>query len=779
MWLSDTSIRRPVLATVMSCLLLLFGVIGLSRLSVREYPDIDPPIVSVSTVYTGANAEVIENTITEPLEEELVGIEGIKTLTSTSQEQLSSIVLEFELDRKIESAAQDVRDRVARVRGRLPDDIEEPLVIKQDSDADAIIWLALSGKDYSMLEIADFADRYIVDHLQTLPGVARVIIGGQREYAMRIWLDPLKMASRGITVLDVKQALQDENVELPTGRIEGRNREFTVRLQGDLENADEFNRMIIKQVEGIPVYLEDIGRAELGSKYDRSENRYNGEPAIGLGIVKQSKANTLDVAHRVKDKVKGFKGSLPPGLILEMAYDSSKFIDQSIHEVQETLYIAGFLVVFVIFLFLGNLRATLIPAIAIPVSLITTFGIMYILGFTINILTLLALTLAIGLVVDDTIVVLENIYRRIESGEKPFDAAVQGTREIAFAVVATTISLVAVFLPMAFLTGVTGRLFIEFSIAVAGSVLISGFVSLSLAPMLCSKWLKVQAQKEGRRSLLDGFRYFLEQLRERYVKSLTWAMCHKLVVFLSIMGIMVFSAGSFLKLDKEFIPIEDEGAVITFFSAPEGSSMAYTDRAIRQAEAIFSTIPEVKEYFAILALSRIAGTGQVNSGIMFTILHPRAERSRKQQEVVNAVRPILFGIPEAMVFATNPPSGPGGGGKDDVNLVIQGFNFQDIHSVIQRVMEKAKAIPGLVNVDTDLKLDKPQLNVSVNREKSSQLGVNVRDVAETLQILLGGQAISTFELNSKRYDVMVQLRKTSVSYQNSWVRCLFVERRMQ
>lgn len=490
MWLSEISIRRPVLAIVLSTVLVLFGIVGFSRLSVREYPDIDPPVVSVNTFYAGASPEVIENSVTEPLEEEIISIEGIKTLASRSGEGFSNIIVEFELNRDINVAAQDVRDRVFRARGRLPDGIEEPVIYKQDSDAQPIVWLVLSGDRYSQLQLSDYGRRFILDQLQTLPGVGRVIIGGEREYAMRLWLEPAAMASRGVTVSDIQKALNEQSVELPSGRIEGQYREFTIRTMGELKTPEAFNRLVLKTIDGQPVYLRDIGRAEIGARDDRSLLRMNGKTAVGFGIVKQSKANTLDVADAAKAKMALISKTLPSGMTMGVAYDSSRFIAQSLNEVKESLLLSIVLVVLVIYLFLGSFRSTLIPAIAIPVSLMATFFVMYALGYSINTLTLLALTLAIGLVVDDAIVVLENIVRHIEAGEPPMLAAVRGIREIAFAVIATTLVLVAIFVPIAFMTGAVGRLFSEFAIALAGSVLISGFVSLSLSPMMCARLLK-------------------------------------------------------------------------------------------------------------------------------------------------------------------------------------------------------------------------------------------------------------------------------------------------
>jgi hydrophobe/amphiphile efflux-1 (HAE1) family protein len=767
MFLSDVSVRRPVLAIVVSILLILFGLMGLSRLSVREYPDIDPPLVSVSTVYPGANPEVVESTITEPLEEELTSIEGIKTLTSKSQEQLSSIIIEFELDRDVDVAAQDVRDRVSRARGRLPNDIEEPIVTKQDSDAQAILWISLYGDDYSPLQISDYAERYIKDQLQTVAGVGRVIIGGRREYAMRLWLEPEKMAAHQVTALDVRDALADNNVEIPSGRIEGEEREFTVRTQGQMKRPEAFNRMIVKEVDGMAVRIEDIGWAEIGARDDRSLVRFNGIPAVGLGIVKQSKANTIDVAHGVKEKLKEIRKTLPKGLNMEAAYDSSLFIEKSVEEVKETLYIAGFLVVLVIFIFLRNLRSTFIPAVAIPVSIVATFGIMYALGYTINILTLLGLTIAIGLVVDDTIVVLENIYRHIEEGEPPFEAALKGTREIGFAVLATTFVLVAVFIPLAFMTGTTGRLFSEFAIVVAGSVLISGFVSLTLAPALCGKMLKPitakqtphpEAPARGITRWLDGFNKTIDSLRQTYSVSLAWAMQHRPLVVFEVAVLCFLSLAAFNFLPKEFLPLEDRSQVFTVVSAPEGATLEYTDKAVRQAEAIYRAQPEVNKFFSVIALSA-EGVGAVNSGFIFVTLVPKNERERKQQTVVEAIFPMMFGIPEAFVFPINPPSGPTRGAGKPFQMVIQGFDINELAEVTQKIVAKANEIPGMIQVDTDLKLNKPQLEVTINRDKASELGVTIRDIATTMQILLGGRDLSTFQLNSKRYDVMVQMPK--------------------
>ncbi len=757
MWLSDVSIKRPVLAIVMSTILVLFGLVGLSRLSVREYPDIDPPIVSVTTLYEGASPEVVETTITEPLEDQITSIEGIKTLTSTSQEGASTIFIEFELNRNIDVAAQDVRDRVFRARKQLPNDVEEPVILKQDSDARPIMWLGLAGEKFSQLQLTDYADRYLVDQLQTIAGVGQVIIGGQREYAMRLWLDPVRMAARGVTVLDVRDALQKENVELPSGRIEGQYREFSIRTLGEMQTADEFEGLIVKMVDGAPVYLRDIGSAEVGPRSDRSLVRMNGATAVGLGVVKQSKANTLDVAAAVKQKLTQIERNLPPGMMIQLGYDSSRFIEQSINEVKESLFIAILLVIFVIFMFLGNFRSTFIPAVAIPVSLVATFFVMYLLNFSINTLTLLALTLSIGLVVDDAIVVLENIYRHLEEGMKPLQAAFIGMREISFAVIATTAVLVAIFVPLAFLTGVVGRLFSEFAIALAGAVVISSFVALTLSPMLCAKTLKPGKRTHLAARVTDRFRYFIDYGRDRYINGLAWAMQRKGLIIGATVTALLLAGISYVLLPKEFLPKEDRGFLLTAIRAPEGSSLAYTDQAVRQAEEIYASHPDIRRYFSVIAFSS-QGIGSVNEGIMFVTLNEKkAGRKKSVDDVLNEIFPQMMQIPEADVFPFVPPTGPGGAFNDPVQFVMQGFDIVELNETAEQMRQAMEKMFGLYNTQTNLKLNKPQVKVVIDRERAADMGVSVRDISSTLQILMGGLELSTFQLNNKRYDVVVQM----------------------
>ncbi len=754
MKISDTSIRRPVLATVMSVIIVLFGAIAISRLPIREYPDVDPPIVSVTTIYPGANPRVVETEVTEPLEEQINGIEGIRTLVSQSREQVSLITIEFNLDRDVDVAAQDVRDRVLRARNTLPDDIDEPIIAKQDADASPIIWIGLSGDRSSQLELSDYADRVLKESLQTQPGVASVIIGGERKYAMRLWVDADKLAAYQLTVGDVADALRRENVEIPSGRIESRSREFTVRTAGQMSTPEQFNAMIVANKGDQPIRIRDVGYAELGAEDDRKLVRFNGKPAIGLGIVKQSKANAIDVAHEVRSEVERLRPTLPAGVSMTVAFDSSRFIEESIDEVKSTLWEAGVLVVLVIFLFLRTLRGTLIPAVTIPVSVIGTFTLLYFLGYTINIITLLGLTLSIGLVVDDAIVVLENIYRRIEQGDDRRRAAFEGMKEIGFAVVATSVALVAVFVPLAFLTGTTGRLFKEFGVTLASAVIISTFVALTLSPMMCSRILK-QSQRHGR--LYTILENWFDALSRAYARVLHAAVRHRGRVLAIAFAWVAVAGLLFTFLPKEFIPSEDRGSVFVFTQAPEGSTIRYTDRYMKAAEGIMTSQPEVEKLFSVIALG-LNAPGEVSSGGMFAMLKARDARERSSQELVQALFPQMMSIPGMLAFPINPPALGQSFLSQPVEFVIQGPSLPELAKANDAILADARAIPGLVNVDSNLKLNKPELEVEIDRNRASDLGVSVRDVASTLQILLGGEHLSDFKRGAKQYEVKVQLR---------------------
>ncbi len=747
MKISDISIRRPIFASMVSLALVLFGAIGYSRLSVREYPDVDPPIVSVTTVLPGANPQVVESAVTDILEEELSTVEGLRTLTSGSQEQVSNITLEFNLDRDVEAAAQDVRDKVSRVRDRLPEDVEEPVVAKQEADANPFFWLALSGENYDLLQLSDIGDRMVKSRLQTLPGVGQARIFGERRFSMRVWLGASALASRGLTVQDVEDAIRSRNVEIPGGRIESERREFTVRSLGELKTPAEFSELVVSNDSGQLVKLKDIGRVELGPEDERSVLRFNRRPAVAIGVIRQSKANIIEVADAIHAELPEIQRSLPAGVRIDAAFDQSVFVKRSILEAQETLLLAGGLVVVIIFLFLRNLRATIIPGLAIPASIIATFAVMYFLGFSINNLTLLALTLAIGIVVDDAIIVLENAYRHQEElGEDPVTAAREGTREIGFAVVATTICLIAVFTPLAFLKGSTGRLFNEFGIAVAGSVAVSGLVALTLTPMLCAQILRVpHSHGKVYRSLERGF----DAMATGYAWLLDRALRLRWAVVVGALALLVGAGFVFKTLKREFIPPEDRGWFISFLIAPEGSSLSYTDSYQQQAEAILAKTEGIESFFSIVNI----GDG-VSRGIIFTNLDDWSKRTRKVGEIVGEVQGQFFGIPGVFAFANNPPAF---GWGSPVQYVVQHSDFAQLAKAADTLTVRARAIKGLLNVDTDLRVNKPELTVTFDRDRAEDLGVPVRDVAATLQTMLGGREVSTFTRANKLYDVIVQL----------------------
>ena len=770
MKLSEISIERPVLATVMSLAILLFGVLSLTFLPVREYPDIDSPVVSVTTIYRGASAQVVETEITDVLEEQLSTIEGVKLITSSSQEQVSRITVEFNLRRDVDESANDVRDRVSRVRGSLPRDAEEPIVAKQDVNAQPIIWIAVSGQNADPLLLTDVAENILSERIQRLEGVGAVFVGAGRRYAMRVWIDPQRLAAYGLTVADVERALQTENAEIPSGRVEGVGREFAVRTRGDLATPEGFGSIVVAQQPDRAVRLRDVANVEVGPEDDRSVARYLGKSAVGIGIVKQQKASTVDVARRVREALPELRKQTPSGIDLTIAYDSSVFIEDSIHEVLVSLGVAFLLVILVIFLFLGNLRATLIPVVAIPVSIVGTFVVTYFLGYSLNILTLLALVLAIGLVVDDAIVMLENIYRHLEMGKGRIRAAVDGAREIGFAVVATTLALVAVFIPVAFLTGRVGRLFSEFGVAVAVSVLISGFVALTLTPMLCSRLLKRHGNvpdqdtdvSEGVQAdtiVIAGGPKFLEAffvgMNATYERSVRWAVGHRGIVLGATAAIVALIGVLFFFLPKELVPTEDRGLIFTVVMAPEGSTLEYTDRYVKFAEQIYASVPEIEGMFTAVGLG-FGAPGRVTDGFMFVRLKPYQDRKRSQQEIVRTLFPRMLSIPGVLAIPINPPS-LGGGFARPVQYVLQAETYDQLQSAMEVMIREASQLGYLVNLDSDLKLNKPQLEIEIDRDRAASLGVSVAEIGSTLQTLLGGRTASTFKLGNRQYDVILQV----------------------
>src|SRR3989441_151801 len=750
---SEPSIRRPVLASMFSAALVLFGVIGSTRLSVRELPDIDPPIISVSTTLPGANAQVVETAVTDVLEEELSTIQGLRSLSSSSSEENSQITLEFTLDRAVDVAAQDVRDKVSRVRGRLPVDVLEPVIAKQSADAQPFFWLALSSDNYDLMQLSDVADRLVKARLQSLSGVGSAGIFGERRYSMRVWVQPDALSARGLTVQDIENAIISRNVEIPAGRIESTRREFSVRSLGELKTPREFGELAVASQGTQLVKLKDVARVELGPEDDRSIFRYNGSPAVAIGVVRQSKANLIDVARNIREALPSIQQTLPPGVKLQTAWDGSVFVTHSINDARLTLLIAAILVVLIIFVFLRNVRATIIPGLAIPASIVATFAIMYFLGFSINNFTLLALTIAIGIVVDDAIIVLENAFRHQEElHEAPELAATNGTNEIGFAVIATTIALVAVFTPLGFLRGTAGRLLSEFGIAVAGAVVISGFVALTLTPMLCAKILRM-SHSHG--ELFQMFERGFNALSERYAGLLRRAVDHRALVLGGTLAVVALSVVVFLvfpptRLQNELIPDDDRGFFLVVVRGPEGASLPYTDGYVRQIEQIIGRTPDVNGYFTIVG----GFAGGVNSAFIGVILKDFGERHTTVQQMIGGLFPQLMGIAGVMAF----PYAPGAiGFSQPIQYVVQNPDFAKLSEIMGPFVGRASQVKGLANVQTDLFVNKPELRVTFDRDRAEDLGVPVRDVASALQTFLGGRRVSTFTRNDKLYYVMVQL----------------------
>jgi multidrug efflux pump len=753
MSLPEISIRRPVFATVMSLALLLVGLMSYSRLTVREYPKIDEPVVTVETTYRGASAEIIESQISQPLEDSLSGIEGIDVMTSISRPERSQITVRFRVTRDVDIAASDVRDRVARVRARLPDEIDEPVIAKVEADAQPIIYLAFSSDRHSPLEVSDYADRFVKDRLQNLPGIADVRIFGERRYAMRIWLDALRLAAYGLTPQDVEAALRRQNVEVPAGRIEGRQREFTVLSETDLRTPAQFANLIIRDADGYLVRLGDVGRVALAARDDRVAARFMGDPAVALGIVKQSTANPLDVSRAVTAELPRIIELLPPGMTVRNGYDSSIFIARSIENVFRTIGEAILLVVLVIFVFLRSLRATLIPLVTIPVSLVGVFTVMLVLGFSINTLTLLALVLAVGLVVDDAIVMLENISRYVEQGEAPFAAAIKGAREITFAIVAMTITLAAVYAPIAFQTGRTGRLFIEFALTLAGAVIVSGFVALTLSPMMCSLLLRHRPEHGVLFRLGERL---LEALNRLYRRALTATLAMRAAVAVAYLVLAGFVVVLATGLPRELSPTEDRGSIIGIGVAPEGSTKEFTDAYARRMEAVYRTVPQMEAFFMVVGFPTVSN---VISFVRLKDWDRRGAPADRQQAVVGAMTPRLFGgIPGILAFAVNPPSLGQSPIERPINFVLQtSAPYAELQRAVDQMLAAARRNPGLLNLDTDLKLNKPELKVSVDREKAANLGIEVDTIGRTLETMLGGRQVTRFKQNGKQYDVVVQL----------------------
>jgi multidrug efflux pump len=751
MRISEICVKRPVFATVMSLLMVLLGIVSYDRLSVREYPNIDEPVVSVRTNYPGASAEIIESQVTQILEGSIAGIAGIDTIESTSRTESSRITVRFRFDVDPDVAASDVRDRVSRVRGNVPDEIEEPEVSKVEADARPVLYLSFTSDRASALEITDYIDRFVVDRLKNLSGVAEVNIYGERRYAMRIWIDRARLAAYNLTVQDVENALREQNVEIPSGRIESVDREFNVLSRTGLSTPEQFQNIVVKLADGYLVKMRDVARVELGAEDDRRTSRFNGRSAISVGVVKQATANPLDVSHGVREVMPELRKNLPEGMDVEEGYDSSIFIERSISSVFHTIAEAILLVVLVIFFFLRSVRASIIPIVTIPVSLITTFAIMLAMGFTINTLTLLAMVLAIGLVVDDAIVMLENIYRHIEHGMRPVPAALKGSAEIGFAIVAMTITLAAVYAPIAFAQGRTGKLFLEFALSLAGAVLVSGFVALTLTPMMCSKLLKTHV-KHGK--LFLALEAWFEWFIQGYRRLLGRALRVRVLVLIAGAFVACMSAFFFSQLSSETAPTEDRGVVRLFGRAPEGATKTYTARYAREVEKAVAGTADMRSYLIN------SGVPESTNMFGFALLNDWTDRDRKQQAVTQELQKKFARIAGMNAFASNPESlgqSSGLGGKP-VNFVIQSSGtYEHLREIADNLVDKLEGNPALEDVESDLVLTKPELRVSLNRDKIADMGLDVAVAGRTLETLLGGRQVTRFDREGEQYDVIVQL----------------------
>lgn len=759
MKLSQVSIERPVLASMLNLVLVLFGIVGVFGLPVRELPDIDAPIVTVTTVFPGASAEVVETEITERVEGAVSGVEGIRRLTSQSREQLSQVTVEFDLNRDIDLAAQDVRDRVGRIRQQLPEDIDDPVVAKEEADARPILWVALFSESVDPVDLTELAENTLKERLQTVPGVSTIFIGGAKRFAIRLRLDPDRMAALGVTVLDVERALAQQNVELPSGRIESREREFVIQTRGEFKTPEEFERMVIARNGDRVVYLAEIGRAILGVEDERGLARYNGKPTIGLGVVRQSKANTVAVAKGVKAEVERMQSILPAGVQTFIAYDESIYIEHAIDEVWFTLAISFLLVVFTVYVFLLDARATLVPSLSIPVSIIATFAVLAAMGYSINIVTMLALVLAIGLVVDDSIVVLENVYRHIEDGEAPMTAAKNAMNEIAFAVIATTLALIAVFVPLAFQTSNTGRLFVEFAIALCGSVAISAFVALTLTPAVAARILRPIDHNQPKKAVawLQKIDRGIDRLSQRYVQTLTSALNRRKWVVAGSLASIVLTFLLYAGIDQEFLPDEDKGRMFGLALTPEGSSPAYTDSQLRQLERIVMDVPEVAGFFSAVALGQ-GGPGLGNQAFIFVRL--KEDRERSAQDILGGPHGLgarTFAEVEGAFAFVMLPKSIGSGFNQPFQIVLQHPDLQQLNAMSWALAGELQKSGIATNVRSQFKMDKPELVIDIDRSRAALLGVSALDVSRSLQILFGGAELSSIKRGGKSYDVIVDL----------------------
>ena len=749
MHISEVTVNRPVFAAVLSLFVILIGLASYDKLTIREYPDIDRPVVTVTTIYTGASSKILERDVTEIIEDSLSGISGIREITSESRDELSKIRVEFTLETNLDTAANDVRDKVSRIAALLPDDADNPRIAKSDSDARAIMWIGFSSDILTSIQLNDYLDRNIVDRLSIQPGVASITIGGERKYSIRIWMDPEQIASRQLTIVDVIRAIKNENIERGAGRFESTEREVGLKLDSKLKTLDEYSKIVIRHFGDSKILLSDVAKIEIGPESERGFLRANKKSAIGLGIVRQTKSNVLDVANNIKDELELIRPSLPESIDMSIGYDQSKFVNESINEIRFALTVSMILVILIVYYFLSSKAATIIPAVTIPISIIGTFFIIHVFGYSLNVLTFLALVLAIGLIVDDSIVVMENIKRRIENGEDNYTAAINGAKQITFVVIATTLVLVSVFLPLSFMGGKTGRLFIEFGVVLSFAVIISSFVALTLTPMMCSKLLK-KDEDQSERKLFIKFKKF-------YEASLLASQNKPKIVYSVTIIFIIISVLLFQFLPKELAPSEDRGIFIVSVNAPEGSSLDYTDNMVKKVENVLEEYVnkgEIKTVFAIVAPGFSGQPGNVNSAFIFASLTPWENR-RHQREIVREIFPKLISMPGAMIFTINPPSLGQSPFKSPVRFVISGTNYDQVGEWGKSIKNISEDI-GLRSARIDYKVDKPRINLKINRDAASNLGVSADDIATTLDALYASRKVTKFSKDGLTYNVVVK-----------------------
>ncbi len=766
MFLSDTSIDRPVMSVMAITALVVFGIISLSQLSVREFPDVDPPVVNVRVPYPGANPEVVEKQVTEPIEEQVNTIQGVKTLKSNSGAGGAQITAEFTLDRDIDVAVQDVRDKINSIRGQLPgsEQIEEPVIEKVNPDEQPVMWISVNSEHRDQIELSTYADQTIKPKLERLEGVGRIRLGGLQEFSVRIYLDPKKMAANNITVEEVRNALMTNNQELPSGEIEGKGRRFTVRTQGDIKSVEKFNDLVIARRGETQIELRDVGHAERGPRdtqvtaHFTKQGEYVGRPNVGLGIVRQTGSNTVAVINRVKNRLDEIKETTPPGISLQIASDDSKYIQQSIDNLKEHLFFGGLLAAIVVFLFLASGRPGLITIISIPTSIVSAFSVMYFLGFSLNNLTMLAMVLAVGIVVDDSVVVMENIFRHRQEGKSRMAAAREGAAEIAFAVLTASASVVVVFMPLLFVTGIIGQYFLEFSISVAGAIMISYLVSLTVIPMLGSRYLKEEHSEGWFYKTVHGT---MDRVSSVYAYLLRKCLNVRWLLIIGAIGIVVGTWFLFQNIGKEMTPDADQGQFVIFMQAPEGSTKSYTEEHLSEVEHIIANQPEVRTMFSAIGLGAGGGFGQPSEAIAFVRLKPLEYRQknnlRGQNELMNDLRGKLMNVPGLLAFPTRIQRGSQTG--KPLQVVLQASDYQQLFEASEEIQSRWKEQEGIVDVDSDLEMNKPKVRVRPDRKKAADLGIPLSNISNTLRVLLGGDDITEFERGGERYDVMVQLNR--------------------